>query len=139
MLVPSLVAMLAASVSAYSSNLSLALDIRGTWMTTGDRIANCDAFARSVARFGGRSEEDVVRMLCTPDMTIVQHIWQECLEMTITAGADVHHMILDGEYLTDDFHASGKPAAWKSYIEAPLPSERADGCLLYTSPSPRDS
>jgi len=47
--------------------------------------------------------------------------------MTITGGDVVHTMVLDGTYVTDDFHFSGLPAAWQSVIEKPSDEEAADG------------
>ena len=111
----------------YASDTTLSVSMAGTWKGSGDRVDNCQAFARAVAHFGGQDGDNLAASLCTADRTITQHIWQDCLEMTITGGGVVHHMVLDGIYVTDDFHNSGKPVAWRSFIESPLPEEAADG------------
>ena len=120
-------AMVVGAVGSYASDLSLSVSMAGTWTCSGDRIDNCQAFARASAHFGGQDGDNLAATLCTPDRKITQHIWQDCLEMTITGGGVVHHMVLDGIYVTDDFHNSGKPASWRSFIESPLPEEAADG------------
>lgn len=68
------------------------------------------------------------------EQSFLNYIWQECLEMTISGpGAPIHHMIHNGEYLTEDVYGeqfvdkAGEYAAWKSVLAEPTSIEKSFG------------
>ena len=128
-----LVACMVCARARLSSDLALALDLRGRWRQTGP-LQNCENYTTGMARWMG--EDKIGSMLpviqaqmCAANARPIEvWVWQDCLELTITtSSAPVHHMILSGGYLTDDFHALGTRVQFYSTIEAPTPAEKLDG------------
>ena len=66
-------------------------------------------------------------------------IWHSCLELTITGpGRPMHHLVLDGEFLCDDYDNSGVPMQFTGKIEEPFPDEAAKGAkqvVVFSDPN----
>eukprot|EP00928_Gymnodinium_smaydae_P067973 TRINITY_DN51010_c0_g1_i1.p1 TRINITY_DN51010_c0_g1~~TRINITY_DN51010_c0_g1_i1.p1 ORF type:complete len:273 (-),score=16.04 TRINITY_DN51010_c0_g1_i1:168-986(-) len=100
------------------ARFDLAVDLRGQWLY--DSHDGCEEYMEIT----GTSHFSAGKQVCTllPLIESRQLIWQDCLEMTISGSSKtsslspLHHMVLDGKYLTDDWTAAGIPTNWTSKI-----------------------
>ena len=55
------------------------------------------------------------------------YIWHSCLEITITNGQVMHHLVLDGKFFCDDYDYLGRSIQFTGKVEEPLSDETAKG------------
>eukprot|EP00567_Pseudictyota_dubia_P008311 CAMPEP_0197438520 /NCGR_PEP_ID=MMETSP1175-20131217/5498_1 /TAXON_ID=1003142 /ORGANISM="Triceratium dubium, Strain CCMP147" /LENGTH=309 /DNA_ID=CAMNT_0042968271 /DNA_START=46 /DNA_END=975 /DNA_ORIENTATION=- len=116
--------MFASGLDDGPARFDLAVDLRGRWTYASSE--GCEEYMNITGSTHFPGGAAICQFL--PMAGMETSIYQDCLEMTITGktlqgGGPLHHMILDGEYVTDDWSAAGTRARWTSKIVAAGPND----------------
>lgn len=114
----------AVDLTSHARN-DLALDLRGTWDTVVD-LLNCEAFVDAL-----NIEVAPTDMICSRARQSQEIIIQECKEITISSGSNIHHHVAnDPSFITQDvFSLTQQPYHWRAEIHAPNEAQQAEGAL----------